>query len=225
VRRHDPAVDDSMQAAERRDLQLPGERQRTDPKHLVIARAVDVGQHEHEFMAQLRASHKRPLSPIMAAVRAIEPDGPPRMKTHPWVKASEHAFKIAPVDGIRPAHDRITRRRGRGSGHAKPAARTVKIDHPGAARIAREGRHTEGISPLLAIAPLVVAPPDARATPLPEPAAAARTAAGIAPNTEESGCRDPGQWNRTPSSHAPSRKTRTSDESGSPPTRRGMRTT
>ena len=85
----------------------------------MIARAVDVRQHEEVFMVQLRASHESPPSPVMAAVRAVEPDEPQRVRTHLWVKTTELPFEIALVECINPAHDRVTRRRGRGPGHAK----------------------------------------------------------------------------------------------------------
>jgi len=65
VRRHDQAVEDSMQRAERRDLEAPGERQRTDREHLVIAYAVNVGQDEHVLMAQLR---EPPPNAVMTVV-------------------------------------------------------------------------------------------------------------------------------------------------------------
>ena len=65
--------------------------------------------------------------------------------------------------------------------------------------------------------------PGASATSPPGPGAAARAAAGFAPNVEESGFRHPGERTRTPRSHAPSRSTPTSDESASPTTRCGMR--
>ena len=70
VRCHDQAVDDSMQCEERRISKLPGERQRTDREHLMIARAVDVRQREDVFTVQLRASHESPPNPVMAAVIA-----------------------------------------------------------------------------------------------------------------------------------------------------------
>ena len=71
------------------------------------------------------------------------------------------------------------------------------MDHPGAAvdRIACEGRHIAGINPRPRS--LHQPRPTGRATPLPEPAAAARTAAGIAPNTGRERLPRPGQWNRT----------------------------
>jgi hypothetical protein len=115
VRRHDQAVDDSMQYAERRDLEVLGERQRTDREHLIIACAVDVGQDEDVLMAQLRAPHEPPPDAVMTAVRAIEPSEPQRVITHRRVDASEHPFEIALVEGVYPArHDRVTRRRRRG---------------------------------------------------------------------------------------------------------------
>ena len=39
-----------MRCEERRDLELRGKPQRTDREHLMIARAVDVRQHEEVFM-------------------------------------------------------------------------------------------------------------------------------------------------------------------------------
>ena len=50
----------------------------------MIARAVDVRQHEDVFMVQLRASHESPPNPVMAAVRAVEPDEPQRVRTYLW---------------------------------------------------------------------------------------------------------------------------------------------
>ena len=85
----------------------------------MIARAVDVRQHEDVFMARLRASHESPPHPVRAAVRAIEPYEAQWVKTHLWVKTTEHPFEIALVEGINPARDRVTRRRGRALGHAK----------------------------------------------------------------------------------------------------------
>ncbi len=70
-------------------------------------------------MVQLRASHESPPNPVMAAVSAVEPDKPQRVRTHLWAKTTELPFEIALVEGINPAHDRVTRRHGRGPGHAK----------------------------------------------------------------------------------------------------------
>ena len=104
---------------EERISKLPGKPQRTDREHLMIARAVDVGQHEEVFMVQLRASHESPPNPVIAAVSAVEPDELQRVRTHLWVKTTELPFEIALVAGINPAHDRVTRRRCCGPGHAK----------------------------------------------------------------------------------------------------------
>src|SRR5450755_316121 len=125
----------------------PRDRQRTDREHLVIAYAVDVGQDEHALMAQLR---EPPPNAVMAAVRAIEPDEPQRVKTHLSVKPSEHTFEIALVERIYPArHDRLRRRRGRDPRRANASLavldrprlafgvivnpqRRIKMDHPSA---------------------------------------------------------------------------------------------
>lgn len=74
---------------EERISKLPGKPQRTDREHLMIARAVDVGQHEEVFMVQLRASHESPPNPVIAAVSAVEPAELQRVRTHLWVKTTE----------------------------------------------------------------------------------------------------------------------------------------
>ena len=51
-------------------------------------------------MVQLRASHESPPNPVMAAVRAVEPDEPQRVRTHLWVKTTELPVEIALVEGI-----------------------------------------------------------------------------------------------------------------------------
>jgi hypothetical protein len=147
-----------MKYAERRDLEVPVERQRTGREQL--GHRLRRGRRTRRSRAHgaTACAHEPPPDAVMAAVRAIERDGPQRVKTLLWVKSNEHTFELPLVECIHPArHDRVRRRRGPGPrrGNAwravldrqqarlrrdpQPATRTITMDHPSATgdRIAR----------------------------------------------------------------------------------------